>query len=254
MPNIIDPREVLWGRQGLGAAYFGVELIAEAIWEVFNAAELGRLRNLVPFPGAFLDHHFQRDWRPSETCHSYPYMDIELTSNISEHDLECVCGVGVFNTRYGLVKREDTASLAAHRWVSSEEWDLIKYASIIKRKTEPDHMPSEQVVCMNNHSIFLSRSRKLIVFTSEWEAWRLGLELYLPSVFTVKEIVLRDVFDLTEEGILNFCQIFGGSAGAQLLDGLGLQLQSTIHQVRKELEKNEKAHEMASLLRLRIGT
>lgn len=256
MPNRIIPKEVLWGRQGLGPDYYGPDLIAEALREVFNTAELDRLRNFTSFHGAFMDHAFRTGWRVSESTRYYPCDEIKLHPEVTEFDLKEVIGVGIFGTRYGLAEREDkSVRPSPHRWVSSEEWDLITYACDERRKSEPGHMPSEQVTHMSNHRVFLSRSRKLIVFTCHWRADRLLPESYLPTSFTADQIESwPDIFDITPQGLHRFCESLGASAGSALLNGFTLQLQSSNYQVRQELEKNEKAEAMAKTLLSRIKT
>jgi hypothetical protein len=254
MPNQIYPKDVLWGRQGLGPDYYGPDLIAEALWEVVKAAELNKLRNFVPFLGAFMEQFLRTDWRVSGNSRSYPCEKIELSSKVSEYDLEYVSGVGIFGTRYGVARRDDMSEMPSpHRWLWEQEWALITHACDNRRKSEPDHLPSEQIVSMNNLRVFMSRSRKLIVFACNWRTETPRPDCYLPSTFNVDLIELRHAFDLTKEGIQEFCQEYGANAGLAVLYGFSLQLQSSNYRVRKELEENEKAEVMAKELLARIS-
>lgn len=245
MPNQINPKDILWGRQGLGANYFGEELIAEAVWEVFEVAELSKLRNFVAFPNAFIGHAFSTYTKPTDD-----YPELRLKLGLTDRDTHRVMGVGTFGTRYGLAKRDGEP--VPERWVFAEEWDVITCACDQRRKTDPDHLPSEQVTHMNNFRVFLTQSKKLIVFACDWSTRDPQPKHYMPFAFTVDSIELLRVFDLTKEGVGDFCSEFDANAGLALLCGFNLQLQSTNYQVRQELEENEKAEAMAKALLARI--
>lgn len=248
MPKTIDPKEVLWGRQGLGPGYFGPELIAEALWEVLNTTELLRLRNFAPFLNAFVRHS------PSD-CRVNSIGLAEINSKFQEQHggLEWLLGVGSFGTSYGLVSRQWVSGTRwTPHWVTKEEWDQVTQASDETRKSQQDYLPPEQVERMINERVFLSRKSKLVVMRCVYKASGLNPEGYLPYAYLVEYIDVHDGFDLTQEGVLAFCQKFGARAGAALLEGLSLQLQSTNYQVRQELKANEAAEAMAKRLLTRI--
>ncbi len=251
IPNHIDPKKVLWGRQGLGPDFFGPTVIAEAIWQVFKTAELQYLHNFVPFLGAIVEQTFEKSWRVSSTTRSYPCNNIKLNPLITEYDLENVCGVGMFGTMYGLVPRSDSTQLIIE-YVAEQEWKRETLLCDDRRKSEPEHMPDDQILGMRNERIFLTRSRKLAVFYCDWYTETPRPDDYYPSSYTINEMELRSVFELTPEGILDFCNWYGAEAGLALLQGFDLQLQSTNYRVREKLKENEKAEAMAKSLLARI--
>jgi hypothetical protein len=262
-----DKKEILWGRPGSEADFFGVDLLAEAIGEVISKmSNFDRLRNFVPFDDAFCKHTLTTDIRIDSdgyTCFESSLWRDRSRGRLSSIELCRVWGLGVFAIEYELIDRHHTEipdDLITHgSWVSKQEWD--DEISIIEemRKSTPDAMPQQQIAGMVCKRLFLTQSGKLFVADVELKPVKLVPSVYYVHKYHPTDFKLEGVYGLRDDSdaqlsLQDLMTQFTLEAGTGLLTGLSLMLQGSNYRVQDELDHNLEAEQVAKALLTRIKT
>jgi len=242
-------QEILWGRGGLSAGFFGHKLIAEALCEVSWKMNLSTMDGFVHFDKAFMSHPFGLDNIVVEVaadCLSPPHWSNPGGADLSLLGLEHVWGIGTFGAEYGLVRRSATEMPPVGevgRWFPKPAWD-----GSFRHKGRKE-MSVWQISHMRTRRVFLTRHGMMFIVEVEWEANKLDPEVYKPKRFRATKVTFQSSYDIcSRKDTLEFVTSHGLKAGMAVLSGLQLALQSSNHRLRETLKTNEKAE--AILVRL----
>jgi len=252
-------KEILWGRTGLTAGFFGPELIAEALCEVLRKMDLSTMEGFVRFDEAFRSHPFGLDNIVVEVaagCLSLPHWSNPDGANLSLLGLGHVWGIGTFGAAYGLVCRSATEmppTGEVGQWLPKPAWDEATRHIDSSRLEESGKMPMWQISHMRTKRVFLTQGGQMFVVEVEWEAVELAPKVYKPNRFQATKVTFRSSYGTWDQkDSLEFVTSHGLKAGMAVLSGLQLALQSSNHRLRETLKTNERAE--AILVRLLAQT
>lgn len=253
--------EILWGRKGLPAEFYGKELIAEALFEALKTMDRSTMHGFVSFNEAFRSHHFGVDSNVVDakdgSIHPSNWHNPD-GANISVLGLKHVWGIGSFGTEYGIEHRSITAKPALEDirewWTTAELQDAIEVNNA-RRSQGFDEMPHWQIVFMRTKRVFLTKFGRLFVVEVEWEAVTLAPQVYKPNRFRAEQVNFNSLYNVRQKSdIEEFVKDHGLKAGTAVLYGLKLALQSSNYRLREALKPNEKTEAMLSGLLSQISS
>lgn len=252
--------EILWGRKGLPAEFYGPELIAEALSTVLQKMDLSTMDGFVHFNEAFRGHHFGLDNIVIEAvadCISPPRWFNPDGVNLNLLGLELVWGIGTFGTEYGLVWRsldEVPEDFVPQDWLEKAAWEQMVRENEADRFSVHDQMPAWQISHMRTKRVFLTQSGRMFVVEVEWKAGKLAPQVYKPNRFQVTKVTFISLYGAWQKkDTLEFLSDHGPRAGVAVLSGLQLALQSSNYRLREALKTNEKAEKKVLELLARVS-